>query len=463
VRRWRAAAWAAAWAVSLAASADALAQEDAAEVDAAEGELTWWESLRERIYVSGTFETEFGIEVRDGDLQKWENILTPEFEMRLPKGLDLTVIPRLRIDAADELFPDQPSQAERAEFNELLLVGDHIELELREAYIETVVRDTFLTIGKQQVVWGQADGLKVLDVVNPQDFREFVFDDFDDSRIPLWMVNAEIPIKNVTLQLLWIPDRTYHELPEEGSPFEFVSNVPQAPPGVSTIFEDPERPDNFFTDSDFGARLSTFAGGWDLTFNYLYFHDDVPALFRTVDSSGPAPVVTVAPEYERAHLIGATFSNAFGDLTLRGEVGMTIDRFFPTEDPADSDGVRQSAELGYVIGLDWFGVSETLLSFQFFQSVLTNDGPGLLRDRVENQVSFLFQRDFMNDSLVFSTIVVHGLNRFNGFIRPKIEYDWTTSTTVWAGFDIPYGDEDGLFGQFRDAQRVVFGLEYAFG
>jgi hypothetical protein len=35
-------------------------------------------------------------------------------------------------------------------------------------------KETYFTIGKQQVVWSKADGLKVLGVVNPQSFREFI-------------------------------------------------------------------------------------------------------------------------------------------------------------------------------------------------------------------------------------------------------------------------------------------------
>jgi len=63
-----------------------------------------------------------------------------------------------------------------------------------------------LVLGRQQNVWGKADGLKVLDLVNPQDFRELILDDFDDSRIPLWAVNAEIPVAEVVVPLVWIPE-----------------------------------------------------------------------------------------------------------------------------------------------------------------------------------------------------------------------------------------------------------------
>lgn len=415
--------------------------------------------LRENSYVTGTLEIESGLELRDGDLQKFEAILDPEFGVSFPHDVDLTIIPRLRFDPADHLAPGQPSQSSSAEYNRSLYIGDPIELELREAYLEATVKGAFLTIGKQQVVWGKADGLKVLDVVNPQDFREFILDDFDDSRIPLWTVNAQIPVKDMTLQLLWIPDRTYHRLPEPGATYEFISNVPQAPPGVPVTVNEYDRPDNFFTGSDVGARLSAMWGGWDVTLNYLYQYDNIPVLYRTI-SAGPS--VTVNPTYERTHVIGGSFSNAFGDLTLRGEVAYKVDKYYSTTNVADMDGVVGTDEFEYVLGFDWFGISETFLSLQFFQSVLTDHAAGLLRDQVENRMTFLVQRDFMNDQLQLSAILIQSLNHGDGVIRPAIDYELRDNIHLSAGVDVFYGPTSGLFGQFTDATRVVVGVEIGF-
>ncbi|MBF0447690.1 MAG: RNA polymerase-associated protein rapA [Magnetococcales bacterium] len=65
---------------------------------------------------------------------------------------------------------------------------------LRELYLDTSVGAFDLRIGKQQVVWGTADGIKMLDLVNPTDWREFVQNTSEDSRIPLWMIKAETDV-----------------------------------------------------------------------------------------------------------------------------------------------------------------------------------------------------------------------------------------------------------------------------
>ncbi len=61
----------------------------------------------------------------------------------------------------------------------------------RELYVDTTASGWDLRLGKQQVVWGTADGIKLLDIINPTDWREFVQNTMEDSRIPVWMINAE--------------------------------------------------------------------------------------------------------------------------------------------------------------------------------------------------------------------------------------------------------------------------------
>jgi len=62
---------------------------------------------------------------------------------------------------------------------------------LREAYIDTNVSDWSIRAGKQQVVWGTADGMKLLDAINPTDYAEMAQNQMEDSRIPVWMLNGE--------------------------------------------------------------------------------------------------------------------------------------------------------------------------------------------------------------------------------------------------------------------------------
>ncbi|MCZ6916306.1 MAG: hypothetical protein O7I93_05985 [Gemmatimonadetes bacterium] len=400
--------------------------------------------LPDWITPSGLLELESAYGISTGAAQKTELSFRPRVDMRLPGGATLTGIARLRGDAYDHLDP-----------------GSHVKFDLRELYVDLTVGGAYLRLGKQQVVWGQTDGLKLLDVLNPQDFREFILDSFEDSRIPLWTMNLEIPVRDFVVQLLWIPDRTYHKIPEDGAVFGFTAPLfrPVIPRGVAVELRETEKPDRLIADSDFGVKVSTFWKGWDLGVNYAYLYDDVPVLFRRVSLDDAGPRVTITPRYARTHLVGGTFSNTFGALTLRGEVAYQSKRYFITSTPQDDDGVLGRGEAMYALGFDWFGLSDWTLSAQVFQSVLTGSASTLPRDRLQTNVTGLVRRDLQNDRLTAEILWIQNVNQGDGVVRPKVRYELRSNTNVWLGADLFYGSGEGLFGQFDHGARVVTGVE----
>jgi len=106
---------------------------------------------------------------------------------------------RIFIDGdADELHDGATYHVEVQAFNDGKGIGKYDSNEsytqrdaLREAYVDAEVNDYSLRVGKQQVVWGTADGMKLLDAINPTDYTEMAQNQMEDSRIPVWMVNAE--------------------------------------------------------------------------------------------------------------------------------------------------------------------------------------------------------------------------------------------------------------------------------
>ena len=405
------------------------------------------ETLLEKSTFNTRIESEWAVLTKDGSTQKLQLIVEPEMETEVGEDSSITTIIRLRMDAEDNLSP-----------------GDHNQSELRELYLDTYINDSIVILGKQQVAWGKSDGLKVLDIVNPQDFREFILDDFDQSRIPLWTANTEIPINDVTLQLLLIPDQTYHEFATQGSSYQFTSPIiiPPTPPGASVVINPTITPDNVIQDADAGFRLSTFTNGWDLTFNYLYHYDDTPVLFRTLNVTSNGLNITLNPQYKRTHLIGATFSNTFGDLTLRGEVGYLTDKYISTTNPLDADGIVKSGELKYILGFDWYGFTDTLLSTQIFQTYLDNHETGMIRDELNTQITFLIKQDYMNETLHAELLLLHDIDYEDGMVRPKLTYEYSDEVNIYAGADIFYGNIDGLFGQFKETDRIISGIMVGF-
>jgi hypothetical protein len=403
---------------------------------------------------------ETAFQTRDGRRQKMQLNLEPKIEMALPSSSRLTFSLRGRFDSVDDIEPGQPGQRNESRISRRLILGDSGDLEIRELHIETQIGPAFVTAGKQFIVWGKSDGLKVLDLVNPQSFREFILPDFEDSRIPLWSVNADVPVGPALFTLVWLPDPTYNEVPDRDALYAFTSPLiaPQPRPGVRV--RSPDRPRRIISDSDIGFRLSGFVGGWDLTLNYLYHYDDELAFLRNGPADGSVMPLEVQPRYRRTHLLGGSFSTAFDDLVVRGEAAYRDRRTFNSMDPRDIDGVVESSEVSAVLGFDWSGIESTLVSLQLFGSWLANDANELARDRVETRFTLLMRRTFLNERLTADFIWLRELNRSSGVLRPRIRYTLRDNVEIFSGFDIFHGTRRGVFGQFDELDRFSFGIEW---
>ena len=391
---------------------------------------------------------------KQGTTQKLQLTFLPELEMKLGR-FDFTLIGRLRYDAEDRLEPGEPSLRAVDSFTPRHFINAHTETELREFYADFSVGRSLLRIGKQQVVWGQADGLKVLDLINPQSFREFILEDFEDSRIPLWMINVELPLGPGDLQLLWVLEQTYHDLPESGALFEFTAPFARLfaglPTGVPVTLLPPSRPDDRIADSDAGLRYSLFVGGWDLTFNYLYYYDDFPVIRSSFTPTG----LLLSPVYERSHLYGGTASKPFGDYVLRFEYGVQTDRFFASSTPG---GVSATAELATVFGIDWSGLENTLISAQFFQSTLLDDDNQFFRPTTQMNASLLLRKTFANESVAAELLIIQSLSGEGALTRAKVVFDYWTNTSIAIYADFFDGGPADLFGQFDAQDRLGIGV-----
>ena len=83
---------------------------------------------------------------------------------------------------------------------------------LREAFVDFVLPPFTLRLGRQQVVWGETDNFRALDVINPLDLSwHWARESWEDIRIPLWMARGIYDIGKLWgleesfIEAIWIP------------------------------------------------------------------------------------------------------------------------------------------------------------------------------------------------------------------------------------------------------------------
>jgi hypothetical protein len=410
---------------------------------------------------SGMLKSQTSFNTAESELQQQEWQLDIEYDTGLWGG-DLKAIGRLRLDKVDDL--NQSSTTDTfSTVAKPFATKDWGSVELRELYWETFGENSFWRIGKQQVVWGKADGLKLLDVINPQNFREFVLDDFDDSRIPLWMLNAEFSLTaHGVLQVLWIPDTTVHNLAPLGSPYAFTSSfmVPKPTSDLAVQLTEARAPGSPIKDSDIGLRYTDFLVGWDISLNYLYHYVDEAIVSASLQTDSTMPYILVTQDYERSHLLGGTASSALGDWIIRAEIAFESNRYHRTKQLFP--GVIQANQWSSVIGLDYQGWSDQFISVQWFQSRINAAKSELIEHRQEDTVTFLWESNFMNDTLTAKWLQIHSIDHGDGVFSPKLTYNLQSNVDIYISADVLYGNKDKLFGQFDNSDRVSIGFEWGF-
>ncbi len=435
-------------------------------------------ALRERVELVGFVKNETALRLRSPrQFSKVQNWLQVEVEGKLTRWAKLTAIARVLVDPVNHL------ETHIHDFNAAPVdrweVGDTFEGELRELYLELQRGRFDARLGRQQIVWGEAIGLRILDVVNPQDFREFILDDFVDARIPLWGARLNYTLGDWTLEGLVLPDFEANRPADQGSEFQFrhlpTPALPIQPPfppfPVVQVSPVKEPADGRLSDAKIGTRVTRVLRNMDLSLNYVYAWEDFPIPFRRVLRPN---TFLIAPTHERLHLLGGSFNYAFDVFVIRGEGVLTLGRHFVSDNPDDADGIRQREFLAYMLGVDWTVSDNLAVNLQFFQTAIFNKPSDIPDETVNNALSLFLRADFWNETLFPQLLVLYGIN-FNDFlIRPLVRYDVTDLWSVAVGMDLFVGSRSGFFGQFAACvhppdrhytgcnDRVVFEVKRSF-
>ncbi len=244
----------------------------------------FWQTLLpfdQRLELSGFVKNETSVHLAHGldEFMKIGNIIGLKTNYKITEWLELFTYYRWFWDAVYTVEDDLYRNVSFEDVNRKLRLPEKTQW-LRECYLDIYTERLDIRAGKQQIVWGTADGVRILDLVNPLDYREWTLKEYVETRIPLWMINVEGELLlDGHLQLLLIPDYQPNYYAPPGAPFTLrtvdigLRNVNTLNRyGISTSTID-ERPGKKFENTKIGLRWQHIFKGWDYTLNYLHTYD----------------------------------------------------------------------------------------------------------------------------------------------------------------------------------------------
>lgn len=210
----------------------------------------------------------------------------------------------------------------------LLKTGDDdFRAEIWELYGDVNLGNLWLRLGRQQIVWGEMIGIRVLDIINPLDLSWNLFfepEEFENIRIPIWSIRANYVLgqqslgflRDLSIEGFVTPgDVIPTQNPSYGSPFTLEPNLP------FLRYQENDKRGN----TEYGVRLGGMVGGCYVSLNYLSLYDDEAKskfIGLTPDPIFGLPLrapfdftpyaVILSNEYERIDVYGITINNAWG-------------------------------------------------------------------------------------------------------------------------------------------------------
>lgn len=352
--------------------------------------------------------------------------------------------------------------------------------EVRELYFDVGFDRWDVRIGKQYIIWGVLEGIRVVDEINPMDFRELILPDLIDYRIPLWSTKFDFYANFGDIQLVWIPDLQFHNPAPPGSEWELLQEVPGTRSPESWELEN----------SEIGIKLDTYFLNTELSFSYFYTWDDFPVIFRTVKigaSADEGPVFY--PSYTRISMYGMTLVKPVGNYILKGEFAYVEDKFFGRSNIADvngdgyvdTNGEAQKDHIRWGLGVDFVLLSWDV-ALGMMQWVILDYEENLIQNRVDTSYNVFIRREFPASSMTVQALWIYLQDLDETYLKPKVIFQITDKFQIGVGLDLFDGNKSdfglstvtaqGQFnaavqraqflGNFHNNDRLFFEFKYSF-
>lgn len=330
----------------------------------------------------------------------------------------------------------------RSEYTDDVLDEYESETELREAWLRgSFGKAVDVKLGRQIIVWGKSDNLRITDVLNPMDMREPGVTDIEDQRIPLAMSRVDYYTGDWSFMLAAIHEVTFNKTAVWGHEFYPSGNIAPREEKPSSA------PDN----TEFAFAANGIFSGWDLSLYAARIWNDTPNLAMRGMSS--------YRQHRLLHMTGLAANIALGNFLLKTEAAHFTGLGYKAT--ANEDFARTDI----LLGAEYSGWTDTTVSFEIADRHI-HDYTGTLKSSPEmpeeDEITSALRitRKLLNQRLELTALAMtYGATGQNGAIqRVSGKYELMNAVNLTAGAAMyqsgtvrnsRMGNNDRIFAEIR--------------
>ncbi|MGB5965735.1 MAG: DUF1302 family protein [Sulfurimonadaceae bacterium] len=337
--------------------------------------------------------------------------------------------------------------------------------DIKDAYIQgTLTSSLDIKFGRQIVIWGKSDSIRITDVINPLDNREPGMVDIKDLRLNETMTKLDYYFGDYGLSAIIIHEPRLQIEPAFGSDYRPRDIFGKAI--LDSEFPDRYEPTWDLENTQYALSLDGRYEGWDLSWyaaNVLNsrFGYDAAAQLRT---------------YDKIYMAGVATNIVSGSWLYKAEAAYIMDIDYRSVE-------ANKNRLDTLLGADYSGFTKTLLSLELanrhvfaYEDIMLQSpaeaGKQIFPDyeredtlQVAARVSYTFDHDNATVNYLISMI---GSSDFRfqdgGFQRLWMDYKLNDALTVNGGV-VDYIGGDGVvpfYNAIENNDRVYAELVYNF-
>ena len=349
------------------------------------------------------------------------------------------------------------------EYNQDTLDAYRTQLRFDDTYVQgRLTNDIDLKVGRQIVVWGKSDSIRITDVINPIDNRLPGMTDIEDLRLSTTMAKVDYYLGKWNISAMAIGEtRTFIEAAPRSEFFPVDSIFPNAP----DPFIELAQPEISWDNMQYALAANGVFSGWDLSF---YAADVLDSRWHI---EGSIPRGNAQRVVSNIQMLGSAINIATGSWLLKSEVAYVNGvKYNSTQD--------LKSRLDALIGLDYMGITDTVLSIEVankhifdYEAQMASLTFGLVPDYIqENEVQTAMRatRSFENDSLNATVLLsMFGHNwEYGGFFRASLEYDVMDAVVANVGvinyLSAAKPEDKPMINAISNNDRVFADITYSF-
>lgn len=328
-------------------------------------------------------------------------------------------------------------------------------VELREAYIDHREDHWGFRLGKQLIIWGAADGVRITDLVSPMDMSEFLAQDYDDIRIPVNALRFFAYNDKMKLELVVTPKLQGYILPtSKENPWYFLPKDGKLP----LVWDENMSKESFnLRNIEYGGRLTVNLEGIDFSLAGLHTWNKMPILTYAPSHDK----ITVSPKYYRMGFIGGDFSKPINQFVIRGELAFNFSKHFNYNNTAIGVPQKGFSTVNWLIGADWYAPNEWTVMAQFSNENIFDYQSYISQPKSLSLLTLNVSKKLLDSTLQIADFTYYDINNKGWFSRFFADYALNDNIHLLAGFDW-FGGKSGIFGTYKDNSEVWIKAKYSF-